>query len=302
MTKPRVRRSLYELQAAHEAGDTKPLEDLWTAWRHIKELPAGHPQSFFRLGGYHGEPFQGAGLKHAEYWGGYCNHGNVLFPTWHRVYLLKLEEALQSVDGCEDVMLPFWDQTSAESRTEGIPWALTRQFVKVKGKTIENPLTSFRFNADIVDEVGGQDCLYSKSRGYKTVRYPLSGLVGTPEARRATAAHNSQFHTDGGEGPLDYDRCVNLLNANIRTWLNDHVAVPGHPNPTRGHVAEKYRECLDAPNYTLFSNETSSKHYNTYREKSQPAVWSVEQPHDSIHLAVGGFEIPGVPGMPGDDA
>ena len=53
------------------------------------------------LGGYHGEPFRGAGWGSSPYWGGYCNHGNVLFPTWHRVYVLKLEEALQSMPGCE---------------------------------------------------------------------------------------------------------------------------------------------------------------------------------------------------------
>jgi tyrosinase len=304
MTELRVRRSLHELQAWYEAGNTKPLEDLWLAWQTIKERPADHPQSFFKLGGYHGEPFQGPGLKNAEYWGGYCNHGNVLFPTWHRVYLLKLEEALQSVPECQDVMLPYWDQTSAESRDGGIPWALTRKMVKVKGETVENPLISFRFNADIVDEVTGQNCLYSKPRGYKTVRYPLSGLVGTPEARQATEAHNSQFHTDGGDGPLDYDRCEDLLNANIRTWLRGDVDVPKRPKPVHAFVADKYRYCLDAPNYTLFSNETSSAHYNEHKDQSQPMVVSVEQPHDGIHLAVGGFEIPEnppVPGVPGND-
>jgi hypothetical protein len=205
ITELRVRRSLHELQAWYEAGNTKPREDLWTAWRTIKELPADNPQSFFTLGGYHGEPFQGPGLKQAEYWGGYCNHGNVLFPTWHRVYLLKLEQALQSVPGCQDVMLPYWDQTSADSLAGGIPWALTRKTVKVNGETIDNPLRSFRFNADIVDAVTGQNSLYRKPRGYETVRYPLSGLVGTSDAQQATEEHNNLFRTK--DGRLDYDLC-----------------------------------------------------------------------------------------------
>ena len=304
MTELRVRRSLRELQAWYEAGNTKPLEDLWTAWRTIKELPADNPQSFFTLGGYHGEPFQGPGLKQAEYWGGYCNHGNVLFPTWHRAYLLKLEQALQSVPGCQDVMLPYWDQTSADSLACGIPWALTRKTVKVNGETIDNPLRSFRFNADIVDVVSGQDSLYSKRRGYETVRYPLSGLVGTSDARQATEEHNNKFRTKDGHGPLDYDLCVDVLNANIRTWLAGDAVVPKHKT-IHACVADKYRDCLDAPNYTVFSNETSSTYYNDHKEKSQPKVMSVEQPHDSIHLAVGGFEIPEkppVPGIPGGDA
>jgi tyrosinase len=298
MNELRVRRSLHELQAWYEAGNTKPLEDLWTAWRVIKELPADYPQSFFTLGGYHGEPFRGPGLQDAQYWGGYCNHGNVLFPTWHRVYMLKLEQALQSVPGCQDVMLPYWDETSDESIANGIPWALTREKVKVRGQTIANPLRSFRFNADIADAVTGQNCVYSKRHGYETVRYPLSGLVGTPEARKATKEHNKKFHKK--DGTLDYDFCVDLLNSNVRTWLAGDVPVPGHKT-IDARVADKYGYCLDAPNYTLFSNETSARYYQHHKEKSQPDIWSVEQPHDSIHLAVGGFELPETPHLPGLD-
>src|SRR6185312_11695089 len=147
---------------------------------------------FFTLGGYHGEPFRGQGSSDAKYWGGYCHHGNVLFPTWHRVYLVKIEDALRSVPGCEEVTLPYWDETSADSLANGIPWALTRQNVEVDGKTIPNPLRSFTFTAAVLDSVGGQDSVYSKPEGYETVRYPLSGLVGTQEYRDKTAAHNAQ--------------------------------------------------------------------------------------------------------------
>ena len=53
------------------------------------------------------------------YWGGYCNHGNVLFPTWHRAYLLRLEDALRSILGCADVTLPFWDEDGTRVAREG---------------------------------------------------------------------------------------------------------------------------------------------------------------------------------------
>jgi tyrosinase len=120
--KLRVRPSLEELGNEYKNGNKKPLEDLMRAWKGMKELPPGDPRSFYVLGGYHGEPFRGAGWGSSAYWGGYCNHGNVLFPTWHRVYLVKVEEALQSISGCEDVMLPYWDETSSDSVTNGIPW------------------------------------------------------------------------------------------------------------------------------------------------------------------------------------
>src|SRR3954454_1496273 len=200
----RVRRAIQDLQADYKAGNKKPLECLMRAWKAIKELPADDPRSFFTLGGYHGEPFRGAGWGSSAYWGGYCNHGNVLFPTWHRVYLVKLEEALQSVPGCKDVMLPFWDETADDSLAKGIPWALTQKDFVLDGETIPNPLRSFVFTRGIKDNISGDNPDYSKPKGYETVRYPLSGLVGTDADRTATASHNAQYP--------DYDTNVDLLN------------------------------------------------------------------------------------------
>ena len=121
-TAVRVRRSIQDLQADYNNGKKKPLEDLMRAWKGIKDLPADNSNSFFMIGGYHGEPFRGAGWGNSQYWGGYCNHGNVLFPVWHRMYLMRLEEALRSIPGCQDVILPFWDETAPDSLKNGIPY------------------------------------------------------------------------------------------------------------------------------------------------------------------------------------
>jgi tyrosinase len=251
------------------------------AWKGIKELSPDDPRSFFVLGGYHGEPFRGAGWGNSQYWGGYCNHGNILFPTWHRVYLLKLEDALRSIPGCQDVTLPFWDETSDDSLNRGIPQALTRKDFVLDGQTIPNPLRSFVFPRGIVDHLSPiPDSDYSKAQGYETVRYPLSGLVGTDEDRAATAAHNAQFP--------NFDTNVGLLNDNICNWLNSTVIVDGKPIGG-GHVRDKYATCLDAPNYTVFSNTTSAAQW--FDDKGARVV-PVESPHNSIHLAVGGFDLP----------
>lgn len=306
MSKLKVRRSILELQQEYENGNKKPLEDLMRAWKGIKELPYTELKSFFKLGGYHGEPFRGAGWGNSAYWGGYCNHGNVLFPTWHRVYLLKLEEALQSIEGCADVMLPFWDETDEYSRTKGIPWPLTAEYFELDGTQIPNPLRSFVFPVNIVDHISGDDPNYSKPKGYETVRYPLSGLVGNAQEIAATNAHNAQFP--------DYDKNVEILNQNILNWLNSHIVVDGKVIET--HVAKQFRDCLDAPNYTVFSNTTSAAQWNSERQTMDPetgqpipgsykVVVPLESPHNSIHLAVGGCDIPNydrspIPGANGD--
>jgi tyrosinase len=278
----RVRRSITELQDEYEKGNKKPLEDLMRAWKYIKELPAEDPRSFFTLGGYHGEPFRGAGWGSAAYWGGYCNHGNVLFPTWHRVYLYKLEEALRTAPGCEDVTLPFWDEASEDSQKNGIPWALTRKDFVLDGDTIPNPLRSFVFTRSIVDNINNDNPNYSKPKGYETVRYPLSGLVGTDADRKATEEHNAQYP--------DYDQNVKLLNQNIVNWLTSSIVVDGQTIPT--HVAAKYEACLHAPNYTVFSNTTSAAEWNQHTEDGRLPVVPLESPHNSIHLAVGGYDVP----------
>jgi tyrosinase len=281
----RVRRSITDLQSDYAAGDKKPLEDLMRAWKGIKELPPQDPRSFFVLGGYHGEPFRGAGWGGAAWWGGYCNHGNILFPTWHRVYLFEVENALRTIDGCQDVTLPFWDETSDESKAKGIPWALTVETFDLDGETIPNPLRSFVFPLTIQDNINGDDPNYSKLAGYETVRYPLSGLVGTDADRRATKEHNAKFP--------DYNTNVGILDQNIVNWLTSHIVVNGQKIEV--NVARAYERCLDAPNYTVFSNTTSAAQWNTNLPIGTRVVMPLEQPHNDIHLAVGGYDVPSGP-------
>jgi tyrosinase len=281
---PGVRRSLTEIQAEYESGDKEALESLMRAWKGIKELPPADARSFFMIGGYHGEPFRDQGATDPAWWGGYCEHGTVLFPTWHRAYLYNLEQALQSIPGCANVMLPFWDETSSESLANGLPSALTWETFELDGSVIPNPLRSFVLPQAIDDAVQGDDSLYSKPLGYETVRYPLSGLVGTPAERAATAAHNAKFP--------DYNENVTTLNQNVVTWLTAAPIVHGQPMTRGGFVHQKFVRCMDAPTYTVFSNTTSAAAYNAAHQGSPPVV-PLESPHNSIHLSIGGFDVPG---------
>ena len=290
---PGIRRSISDIQADYDSGNKEPLETLMRAWKGIKEMSPEDPNCFFTLGGYHGEPFRGPGATDPNWWGGYCQHGTVLFPTWHRVYLYKLEKALQNIPGCENVMLPFWDECSKESQANGIPRALTDEKFVLDGELIDNPLRSFVFPVTIVDEIPGDSPNYSKPEGYETVRYPLSGLVGTPEDQKATAAHNAKFP--------DYEKNVAILNGNIVDWLTTTVTVYKNGKPTaNGLVYGKYVQCLDAPSYTLFSNTTSQAAWNNANPTD--LVVALENPHNAIHLGVGGFDVPGYDASPIDGA
>ena len=172
---PRGRHSLQYIQQLYDSGeDRSQLENLIRAFRGIQALPPDDPKSFFHLGGLHGLPYREPGETVSAQWEGYCWHRNVLFPTWHRIYVLFLEDALRSIPGCQGVTLPFWDElVHFESTSEPvIPSVLSSPTFDLDGHT-DNPLYSYKLQKGVLnDDVKKQR--WSKPAGYETVRYPLS--------------------------------------------------------------------------------------------------------------------------------
>ncbi|KAG6808268.1 hypothetical protein H0H92_004681 [Tricholoma furcatifolium] len=155
----------------YNSGDRSKLENLIRAFRGIQALPPDDPKSFFYIGGLHGMPFRGPGEVDPEWWGGYCQHDTILFPTWHRAYLLYLEDALRSIEGCKDVTLPFWDELL--DSLDPIPAVLTSLVFELDGRT-NNPLYSYKLQKVISEKVNGTNQRYSKPEGYETVWLALT--------------------------------------------------------------------------------------------------------------------------------
>lgn len=62
------------------------------------DTPQDDPESFFQIGGIHGLPYvpwDGVGEASQAEASGYCTHGSVLFPTWHRPYVALYEVRYQ---------------------------------------------------------------------------------------------------------------------------------------------------------------------------------------------------------------
>jgi tyrosinase len=300
-----IRRSIYDLVDDRENGRPEELDALMKAWKRIQDRDPDDPDSFFVIGGFHGEPFRGAGTTDGQtWWGGFCEHGTVLFPTWHRAYLHRLEKALQNHPGCERVMQPFWDECDHRARTDGLPTVFTDPtYTFADGETIPNPLKSYTLPVGIDDqvtnEVPGDASVYSKPAGYTTKRYPLSGLVGNACDAAATAAHNAQ-HSDPAQNTKD-------LNGIVVDWLMTRAYPPppsSPPSGVRGLDFDKFLQSLQTPTYTLFSNTTSQNAWN-HAHPNGPVVFALENPHNNIHVAIGGIDVPGsqlsrIPGSNGD--
>lgn len=279
-----VRLSLRELEKECNA---EKKNDFLKAWQLIKDLPPTNPNSFWSIASYHGMPFKcrqvpllgdknekdssGTGKDEVRVletmWNGYCQHANVLFPFWHRLYCLRLEQALQSVleRGKERVALHYWDESSEETKKSGLPDIVTAEKVKIDDKDVPNPLLKFTLPLPIEDEVENFDLnskFYKKEAGYETCRYPYSG-IRSPEAAKTAALH----HND----EIDKGQAISLLQENIICWLNDGVA-------------KQFKKCLSTQEYNPFSNTSSAACHQ--------GCPSVEQPHNDLHLAVGGFTPP----------
>ncbi|KAI1822754.1 hypothetical protein F4861DRAFT_374615 [Xylaria intraflava] len=281
---PRVRKNILNL--------TKDEKDtLIRAFKGIQTVPAGKDADvFFELAGLHGQPFRGPGYGNKTWWGGYCHHGNVLFPTWHRAYLLALEDALRKIPGCENLALPYWDEMCGEGKGDServIPEIFTNKTYVLDGKEIHNPLYSYKFAKGFVDRLSRPDVDYSKPKGYETVRFPYSGLRSKKDGPRADL-HNSTINN------LSEAQVIELLNKNVRKYLNGWTMDDGQYVPGQRH---KYVDTLDAPNYTVFSNTTSAMKWNDdhVHDNAQDAAVALESPHNAIHVAVGGYDLPDEP-------
>ncbi|KAF3799704.1 Tyrosinase [Colletotrichum gloeosporioides] len=249
------------------------------AFDYIGKLSPEDPNSFFALASYHGLPGPEGNSQKM-----YCPHGNVLFPTWHRAYLLRVEKALQSAPGCGHLALPYWNQTSESSLKGGLPSIFTnKSYTFASGDTINNPLYSYTMQKAVDGLKYSSTATHSKPVGHTTVRYPFSGRVASEEVAEVKS-RNSSLEA------LPHKTITGALDENIRKWL-----APGYlPG-----VAENYRQSLEAPSYTVFSNIASAQEWNTNNAENPqvPNVVPLELPHNSMHLAIGGFQVPGAPSV-----
>ncbi|KAK2467606.1 hypothetical protein APHAL10511_000461 [Amanita phalloides] len=126
-------------------------------------------RSYFAVAGIHGQPYiawNGATGSFAPgnwEFGGYCAHSSVLFPTWHRPYLLLLEQIIQEhaieiatqfisdqagwKKAALDLRFPYWDWVVNALPPDCVIKGETVSVVDFDGNltTVDNPLIRYRF-------------------------------------------------------------------------------------------------------------------------------------------------------------
>ncbi|KAG9042400.1 hypothetical protein FS837_010910 [Tulasnella sp. UAMH 9824] len=149
--------------------NTKQFSLYTQALQRMYDTPQTKGDSHFQLGGIHGLPFQpwegaGSGQVAGSFFGGYCTHGTVLFPTWHRPYMAIYEQILHQhaveiaatytantaawIDAAQQLRMPYWDWASTSVPP---PEVISMDHVTIitpNGRLtpVSNPLLSYRFN------------------------------------------------------------------------------------------------------------------------------------------------------------
>ncbi|KAM4064959.1 tyrosinase [Hirsutella rhossiliensis] len=164
-----IRRNINDL--ASEAG---PQWDLYIqALASMQKVDSADPLSFFQVGGIHGEPAYewnntGQRLNDDDGWSGYCPHGEGIFMSWHRPYLLLHEQVLvkharkiaaeytgskrkRYIKAAALLRTPFWDWADIPHVPNStVPGTMTINTPRGR-KEVRNPLARYSFPQDALD-------------------------------------------------------------------------------------------------------------------------------------------------------
>jgi len=225
----------------------------------LEQTQQGDPASHFQLGGIHGLPFlawDGAGEKPVDpqAWLGYCTHGSMLFPTWHRPYVALYEQELQKqalivaqnytdqatwVDAAKKLRAPYWDwATNSVPPPEVVSKTTVNILTAPDGTStdVPNPLLSYTFNP--IDP---------------SFTFPFDSW---PTTLRSPTSEDPDATTD-----------VNALISTLQSMQTDLTG-------------STYNLCLFVNDWPAFSNHTVGD--------GGSASNSLEGIHDRVHGSVGG--------------
>ena len=231
------------------------------AFNTIKNLPPENLDCYWNIASINAQPFdvmRTTAANSTKILRGYSQHENVLFLPWYRAYLVHLESALiRNAPEAEKplVALPFWDSTSEESMTLGLPDLLMDDYVTIDGNDnqIPNPLLGYTLPKAIT--LAESDPKFAKPVGYTTRRYPFSSLRDSynPENETPKAKIQNNYIFQNFKSPKVY------LQENVIYALNNGVE-------------DAFSNSLDIEGYNSFSNVKSQGENQTSLEEASNRV------------------------------
>jgi len=231
-------------------------------------------KSFFQVSGIHGLPFtEWAKKQHSlkANKSGYCSHGSVIFPTWHRTYVSIYEQILQAaaveiaakftvdkeawVQAAQDLRQPYWDWGFQLVPPEELINKRDVAIVDYNGKkiTVPNPILRYGFHpVDPSFNTGDPSFKLRNSR--ITVRNPNRNLQEDIPAlinKMQLDADNTRDSTykmlkDSDTWELFSNHGVgDESHANSLEAVHDHIHVIVGFGEERGHMTHPFWAAFD---------------------------------------------------------
>ncbi len=212
----RVRKNVASLSQAE-------IATLRTAFEGLMNRAPSDPHSYFALAGEHWLPHR------------WCAHHIDPFNPWHRVYINQFEEQLRSIEGCEDLTLPYWDIATPLPELLQQPPFASYVLPEDPGKEAKPPepgyfpYTTNRYPlAKIAQNLKDFEVLEDIEASLKQSRWGsfLRGGYQKYSMQAHDGGHASIGPTMGDQNVAAYDPVFWFFHCNIdRLWLKWQTAV-----------------------------------------------------------------------------
>ncbi|KAH9988364.1 common central domain of tyrosinase-domain-containing protein [Russula vinacea] len=276
-----------------EINDLIKNQDLFSlyiqALTALFETSQSNQLSHFGVGGIHGLPYvqwEGSGGTspvHGSQWGGYCTHGSVLFPTWHRPYVALYEQLLQQnalniakqyqdqqrwLGAAQNLRAPYWDWATNSVPPPEVISLQTVDIITPDGNTttVQNPLLQYPFHP--IDPSFPAPYSYWQT----TIRHPDN--PGSPDATTDSDALAQEL------GSLQND--ITTSTYNLLTRVNTWPAFSNH-TPGDGGSSSNSLEAIHDEIHGIVGGQMGDPAVAV-----NPGVWVSKGPAEG-----GTFTIPG---------
>ncbi|CAG8612025.1 18057_t:CDS:2 [Dentiscutata erythropus] len=286
----------------------RPQFDLLVqSYQALFDRPYEDMRSFYQIAGIHGLPYSaydgvtgGAHQYHNDTdwaigrWGGYCHHGDVLFPPWHRPYMLLIESQLineakkialqypdnereKYVEAANQLRHPYWDWADLKA-IKGVPDFFISLEIELNTptgkKNVTNPLKRYYLPVNLS---------YPLANGQNPTDKPNYTLPSMDFNPFTPAGYPTVRHPNS-----KYENQDDIMNANFSVYV---------PTVFRPGLYQMFH----IKNYLHFSNHAVRGSNNTEMEDTNPGhpnpdvfvgyahFASIETTHDGFHLVSGGL-------------
>jgi len=293
------------------------------AWQEIRK-PEYQPVAarYSEIAGIHGMPYtpwpgdpDQTSQSVRGPWLGYCNHASIMFPNWHRPYIMLLEQSICQVaygiagtyakenppesdewkQAARELRFPFWDWTDKLTGTEGLPDVLvapnlTLQIPNGQTQDVENILAHYKFHQPIDG--------FNNRLEYKII-YDARAEPRLPPDTMAYFKEWDRTYRCPNSSPIEVSDDIEQVNRTLKATGPAGFPVGSWANLT-SDVSKMFEFPIDiepelwANAWDEFSNTTFQ---SGHRDPAHPKVinnvhWGcppIEQPHNNVHLVVGGI-------------